>query len=708
MTKLFQSASERTLVLGVGLLTFALCMLVYAGHLHTADETSFWVAAVNIVDRGEFHTNQLGWGQWAIRPGEEQGTVVASGDVYSKKSLPVIVLLTPLVALARLFSLDTIRAVLLSGPIFTAMSAVWLYRLSRALGYPRSAAVLATMTFGAGTMALVYSRLAMGEAIAGWGLLCAVFALHRILEPSYPSRARVGHILACGAGLALVIGTNAVYVCLVPLFVVVLVIARRRLAWRQAARDLGLLTVPIAAVGVVLAGYNYVRFGSVWNAGRSFLPGQEGFTSPLWWGAAGMLVSPARGLVWYSPPVWLALWGWRRFHRTHAALSWTLLATIVMHLVAFGMWWEWWGGYSWGPRYLLPIVPCLILVALPVFQTACASARSIGVTLARAGVGALLAAGIVVQVAGVVVDFNLYETELDAQFPAPTDSAFLYLHDPALVYDVARSPILVHLKRLTTTEPDLAWWPHAQAPLAIPEIVAAIRAQQREGDVIVYLAPELLGPLVNARGLPPIYGLPVNVAPTDAQAQRLFERALREAERVWLITWYGSGDARNWYEVHLRQTWASLGEETLDGYRVIWLARPPEIALQPADCTFGSIELADQGLAFHGDTLFVELHWRAREPLTQDYVTFVHLLNRDGMFVTGQDRQPVGGYRPTSTWTVGEEIIDRFAFPLAQAPPDEIRVEIGWYAWPSIERLPLTDATGRRIEDDRLLLVLRP
>jgi hypothetical protein len=618
--------------------------------------------------------------------------------------------MVPLVALARLLSLDTIRMVLLSGPIFTALSAVWLYRLSRALGYSRGAAALATLTFGAATMALVYSRLAMREVVAGWGLLCALSALHTatVKFPS-PSRPRESPALICGIGLALMIGANAVYLSLLPVFAAILLIARRkRLAWRQAVRDLGLLAAPVAAVGVALAGYNYLRFGSVLETGYSFVPNQEGFTAPLWWGIAGMLVSPARGLLWYSPPVLLAPIGWPRFHRTHTALSWTLLAAIAVHLVAFGAWWEWWGGYSWGPRYLLPIIPCLMLAALPVFQTACASARSAGVTLARVGVGVLLAAGVAVQVAGVVVDYNLYEVELDAQFPAPPDSAFLYLHDPALVYDVARSPILVHLERLATSEPDLAWWPHAQAPLSIPGIIAAIRAHQREGDAIVYLAPELLGPLLSARGLPPIYGLPVNVPPTDAQARLLFERALRGARRVWLITWYGSGDTRNWYEAGLRQTWASLGEETLDGYRVIRLARPPEISLQPADYTFGEIELSGQGLAFDEDTLFVELHWRAREPLAQDYVTFVHLLSPEGTLVAGQDRRPVGGYRPTSTWPVGEEIVDRFAFPLAQAQRGEIQVEIGWYAWPSIERLPLTDAAGRRVEDDRLLLTSRP
>src|SRR5260221_11691507 len=136
------------------------------------------------------------------------------------------------------------------------------------------------------------------------------------------------------------------------------------------------------------------------------------------------------------------------------------------------------------------------------------------------------------------MDYTTYEPELDARFPAPAGQPLLYLHDPALVYDALRSPILVHWSRLTTSVLDFAWSGRPSAK-AIPNIVSAIQDGQRPGDAVIYLAPELLDALVSAHGLPPIYGLPVNTPATDALAQRLFQRALRDAGRVWLVTWVG-------------------------------------------------------------------------------------------------------------------------------------------------------------------------
>lgn len=315
----------------------------------------------------------------------------------------------------------------------------------------------------------------------------------------------------------------------------------------------------------------------------------------MWWGVLGLALSPARGFVWYNPPAFLALVSWPRFHSARRSLSNTVLALIAAHLLVFGAWWQWWGGYGWGPRFLLPLAPVVVLASLPVVERG-----------SRALVAAALLAGILIQVAGTLVNFNQYELELEAGHPAPADRPLLYHHDPALVYDVRRSTIVVHLRRIFAARPDLAWWPGAAADPTVPAILNALATGQRSGDAIIYLVPELLDALATTPSLPPALGLPVNVPPTDPVAARLFARATRDAQRVWLITWYGAGDEADWYKEELR--------------------------------------------------------WRAQVTPAQNFVTFVHLLGADGALIAGQDRQPLGGYRPTSTWTPGEAIADRFAF----------------------------------------------
>jgi hypothetical protein len=65
----------------------------------------------------------------------------------------------------------------------------------------------------------------------------------------------------------------------------------------------------------------------------------------------------------------------------------------------------------------------------------------------------------------------------------------------------------------------------------------------------------------------------------------------------------------------------------------------------------------------------------------------------------------MGGAHPTSAWEPGEQNVDRFGIQIDPAtPPGTYWLEVGWYAWPSLERIPVLDADGQRIEDRALLL----
>ena len=315
-----QGVRDLRLALLLWLAVFGSGLGVSGGHFHTADEGSMFVTAVNIVDRGQFHTNQLGWGEWAIRPGEEQGTVTAAGDVYSKKSPLLILLMVPLVALGRLIpALGVMAAVLLLGPLLTASTAAMLFGMVRATGYGRPVAVLATLVYALATMALVFSKSVMRETVAGLALAGSLWALHAVTKSS-TREPRLWMSFApdlwCGAGLAAMIGANAAYLSLTPVLAVAIVAARwRRIGWRRQLAHLAVLGLPVGLMLAALAGYNNLRFSSFFDTGYSFVPGQEGFTSPVWWGALGLLVSPARGLLWYNPTTWLAVAGWRPLSR---------------------------------------------------------------------------------------------------------------------------------------------------------------------------------------------------------------------------------------------------------------------------------------------------------------------------------------------------------------------------------------------------------
>jgi hypothetical protein len=95
-----------------------------------------------------------------------------------------------------------------------------------------------------------------------------------------------------------------------------------------------------------------------------------------------------------------------------------------------------------------------------------------------------------------------------------------------------------------------------------------------------------------------------------------------------------------------------------------------------------------------GGVVYLTLRWQAPAPLAADYTVFTHLLSPAGELIAQSDSQPVGGTRPTTTWAVGEEIVDRYALLVpAGTPAGDYTVQVGLYDWRTGVRLPL-DAHG--------------
>ena len=77
-------------------------------------------------------------------------------------------------------------------------------------------------------------------------------------------------------------------------------------------------------------------------------------------GLAGLLFSPSRGLLVFSPIVAVALFA--RASRGRPVIAWTLAAAAAQ-LLLYGSFSVWWGGYTYGPRYLLDLLPALVPAA---------------------------------------------------------------------------------------------------------------------------------------------------------------------------------------------------------------------------------------------------------------------------------------------------------------------------------------------------------
>ena len=164
---------------------------------------------------------------------------------------------------------------------------------------------------------------------------------------------------------------------------------------------------------------------------------------------------PARGLIWYSPILLLAIpgaaWFWR-YARTVLIFS---LALFLLYLLVYGKWYMWHGGYSWGPRFIVPALPFLALLSGPAWDAAVIQGRWGGV-LGRVAVCLLAALSLGVQWLGMVIPFSLAQEWLATNVQP--------LFAPITFVRLAYSPLWAAMALHPVGKCDSAWW---RAPVRI-------------------------------------------------------------------------------------------------------------------------------------------------------------------------------------------------------------------------------------------------
>jgi hypothetical protein len=108
--------------------------------------------------------------------------------------------------------------------------------------------------------------------------------------------------------------------------------------------------------------YNALRFGNPLDTGRTAVP-HPLLGVPLV-GLYGLVVSPAKSVILYSPPIVLALVGLRRMMANRPGRFAPVFGCLALHLALVSSLRFWAGEWAWGPRYLVASLP-LACIGLP-------------------------------------------------------------------------------------------------------------------------------------------------------------------------------------------------------------------------------------------------------------------------------------------------------------------------------------------------------
>ena len=314
----------------------------------------------------------------------------------------------------------------LTASLLTALAALFVFLAARGLVKPLPAFLVA-LAFGLGSCAWPVTSQALWQHPAStfWLSLGAWFLLR--------SAGRTPAAAWCGAAFGMAVLCR-------PTTVVVALCAGAYLLWvdrrRCAAYVLGGL--PFA---LILAAYNHFHFGSPLVFGQSVVAHSialsKAGSADLWQSAwreslPGLLLSPARGLVWFSPVLVLGLASapvlWKQ-PRYRPLLP--LQAGAVLMILVAGKWFDWWGGVTWGYRSIVDTAPFLALAMIPLLERMLANRGT------RLLFSALLAWSVAVQFVGAYSYSLMGWSDLWREYEKPEQASLWQWQRPQIGYHLA-------------------------------------------------------------------------------------------------------------------------------------------------------------------------------------------------------------------------------------------------------------------------------
>jgi mannosyltransferase len=248
------------------------------------------------------------------------------------------------------------------------------------------------------------------------------------------------------------------------------------------------------------------------------------------------------------------------------------------------------------------------------------------------------------------------------------------------------------------------------------EMIGYVNKKAQPGDLIIYNLPDPSILYYNENKLP-IELVPISAELSTAEISTDLEERLAGYNRVWLVPlirpwWDTRGDVLTWLDRHtdrLEQrffrgvhvnlyltpsAWQSAMTPQpatfAEGIRLLGFRLSEELGDSPPGLGAGGKEETNSLKLSPGDTLHLSLYWQADGPTRIPYTVFTHLVGPDGQLYGQWDNPPVWGTYPTTEWSAGEKIVDRYEIPVdPNTPPGSYFLSVGLYDPATGTRLPV-------------------
>lgn len=354
--------------------------------------------------------------------------VSSAGHVVSTYPPGPALMALPFFLPTLLFEPDRLPLLLfakLAASITTTLAALFVFLSARRLGAGLRAAAVVGGVFALATPAFPLAAQSLSQHAAAVLLVAAALYAATRVRQSRSSSWPVAATLLCGLALA---ARPQSAPAIVPLLAYVLWKSRRSVVLPLAG-----FILPVA----LQLAYNVAVGGSI--QGGYALQNQEArlgrqrvmdFSGDLLEGLAGILFSPGRGLLFFTPVVFFAFFGivkgWEK-DGIYIASGAGLVASILF----FAKYSIWWGGFGYGPRLLIEAMPLASILLVPLLSGSMRGAMALLFAF-------LLPISVAVQVVGAFTHSCSWDS-----VPVSVDdqpSRLWDLHDPPVLRCISDGP----------------------------------------------------------------------------------------------------------------------------------------------------------------------------------------------------------------------------------------------------------------------------
>ncbi|HZD41167.1 MAG TPA: glycosyltransferase family 39 protein [Terriglobales bacterium] len=355
---------------------------------------------------------------------EKHGLAVADGKgvrgkdgrYYSYYGLGWSVLALPFYAFGKLIGGSSEKYVyimhLLAGAI--TVSVVFLFCVS--LGYSNRSSLLAAVFYGFGSMAWPLAKQPFDHVGETLFILLSVYSLYL-----YTVQYRIKFIILSAVFFGISLNIRLTSILVGPsLLLIAIGAGMKERSLRNSKSKLFhhmvIFMVVLIPFIVAILWYNSYRFGSMYETGFQLIADKTGLDffsgTQLLTGLQGLLLSPGKGIFYYSPVALLFFPAIIPFYNRHRILAASFVTVSISYLLFMSKNIYWHGDWAWGPRYLLAILPFLIIPAVALLEKHNNGSKPF---LWKTTIYGIFVVGFVIQVAAVSVNYYNYFLNLQVE-----------------------------------------------------------------------------------------------------------------------------------------------------------------------------------------------------------------------------------------------------------------------------------------------------